>query len=649
MAANQTNSDTNGDNEQVSKQPVFVSQSRSAATKVKTKKGPKTREATSNVLKRLTEIAKSGISKPDVYRAAFRCLAEHFGANYGLFFARFGATEVQDDYTNDDRCPEDILSVADAMVTEAEAESRANVRLFAQPDERTIAVLSAPLYNGSAQVGTMCLATRIRANKDARVLLSELLSLIAFIGSLNHASTATSSTGFNATDKAFQRVLKYGSVTEFAFSLVNTVATKLSCQQVAFGMMENQQAKVLSISGLDHFSRSSHGVVAIQQAMEECADAGEAIHYCVANSSVANTENQSFLLHRQWHRAANNSSLLSIPMQLNGKAPLAVISLQRSVDRPFTDLEIETITNLVGPFAPAVHLLERSSRGYFAQFKESFAQTKQYFLAPDRIGRKIAGLALALAFLFFVFGWIPHRITVPCQVQPFAVNHVSAPYQASLREVLVKDGAKVIAGQIIARLDARPLQLERERLLSEIATHRIDMDRGLAARNVSEAALAATSLEAAEMQLQLTDDRISKADIVAPVDGVVIRGGLDQRVGQLLEFGEPLVEIGQVESISVRLDIPEELAHFVEVGDEGRFASFARPGKRLNFQIERITPVAVVENDKNVFFANAELESAPDWILFGMEGTAKVKAGWRPTWWLATHGLVNRIRMALWF
>ena len=244
---------------------------------------------------------------------------------------------------------------------------------------------------------------------------------------------------------------------------------------------------------------------------------------------------------------------------------------------------------------------------------------------------------------------MPHKITVPCHVQPVAINHVSAPYQASLRDVLVKDGTQVTAGQVIARLDARPLELERERLLSEIATHRIDMDRGLAARDVSEAALAAASLEAAEMQLRLTEDRIAKSEITAPVDGVIIRGELDQRVGQLLEFGEALVEIGQADSMSVRLDIPEELAHFVEVGDEGRFASFARPGKRLNFQIERLIPVASVENDKNVFFADANLETAPDWVLFGMEGTAKVKAGWRPTWWLATHGLVNRIRMALWF
>ena len=145
-----------------------------------------------------------------------------------------------------------------------------------------------------------------------------------------------------------------------------------------------------------------------------------------------------------------------------------------------------------------------------------------------------------------------------------------------------------------------------------------------------------------------TEDRILNAEIVAPIDGVVIRGELDQRVGQLLEFGEQLLEIGQVESMSVRLDIPEKMAHFVEVGDEGRFASFARPGKGLDFQIGSINPVAMVENDKNVFFADADLESAPNWILFGMEGTAKVKVGWRPTWWIATHGLIARIRMALW-
>lgn len=597
--------------------------------------------SSASILQDLSDLHARKSTKAEYYRSAFLLLAEHFHATYGLLHARVEATEVQQEYRSEESCPDDILALADAIIIEAEAESRANVRLFAQPSAATIAVMSAPIYAGAEQIGTLCLATRVSANKLARALLSELIALLAFLASQHQHNRASS----DATQRALHKIVQYESVQEFAYSLVNSIATKFGCEQVAFGILKDQQARVLAISGLDRFSRSSHGVVAIQQAMEECSDAAQVIH---CQRDVESAPNGTFLLHRQWHRAANQASLLSVPLQFGENTILAVVSLQRNAERPFSDHEVQSIQQLLVPFAPAVHLLEKSQRGILATLRESITKLRTAVLAPQKIGRKIVALVTVAAAIFFVFGWLPFRVCVPCHIAPVAINHVSMPFQATLQEVFVEDGATVRQGQVLAKLDARPLELERQRLLAEISMHQIDMDASLSDRNVGAASVASATLMAAKQQLRIAEDRISKAEVVAPVSGVVIRGNLDQRIGQLLPFGDPLIEIGETNGMNVRLAIPEHLVHFVEVGDAGQFVSLSHPGRRIGFEVERITPMSVVENEKNVFTADGTMVGSPAWTRFGMEGTAKISTGWRPVWWIATHGMVNRIRFALW-
>jgi len=84
---------------------------------------------------------------------------------------RVGAQTLQDEYVHEGRSPEDVMAVVDAMTIEAEAEQRANVRLFGKDRDNQSAVLSAPIYAGTGQIGAICLATSNETNRDARTLL----------------------------------------------------------------------------------------------------------------------------------------------------------------------------------------------------------------------------------------------------------------------------------------------------------------------------------------------------------------------------------------------------------------------------------------------------------------------------------------------
>ncbi len=80
----------------------------------------------------------------------------------------------------------------------------------------------------------------------------------------------------------------------------------------------------------------------------------------------------------------------------------------------------------------------------------------------------------------------------------------------------------------------------------------------------------------------------------------------------------------------------------------GTLASVAHPGDYIEFEVERINPVAEVVDQKNVFEVRVHLLQTRPWLRPGMKGVAKVEVGRRTYASLWTRKAVNWVRMKLW-
>ena len=171
------------------------------------------RQSQSNVLQEISQLVREDIPKQEFYRQSFRLIAKHFRAQYGVLNVRLGASTLQDEYIAEEHCAQDVMAVVDAMTIEVEAEERSNVRLFKKEPGKNIAVLSTPIFAGPSQVGSLCMATTTPAGKEARLLLSELIALIAFVGSQQSTDEQTvkrSVAGSSGINRALQKAAKYG-------------------------------------------------------------------------------------------------------------------------------------------------------------------------------------------------------------------------------------------------------------------------------------------------------------------------------------------------------------------------------------------------------------------------------------------------------
>ena len=84
------------------------------------------------------------------------------------------------------------------------------------------------------------------------------------------------------------------------------------------------------------------------------------------------------------------------------------------------------------------------------------------------------------------------------------------------------------------------------------------------------------------------------------------------------------------------------------MGQAGTLTLSALPRQQFSLAVERITPMATPGDARNFFRVEARLEKPSELLRPGMEGVGKIEAGNRSLLWIATHTLVDWLRLLAW-
>jgi multidrug resistance efflux pump len=197
-------------------------------------------------------------------------------------------------------------------------------------------------------------------------------------------------------------------------------------------------------------------------------------------------------------------------------------------------------------------------------------------------------------------------------------------------------------------LDDRDLRLEQTRLTSEREQLTRKHRQALAAQDRATMAVIAAQINQTEAQLSLVTDRLARATLVAPFDGIVISGDLSQLLGTPVELGKVLFQIAPLDAYRVILQVEERDIAYLALGQRGELTLSGIPDQRMDLAVEQITPVSTSQDGRNFFRVEARLQRASDRVRPGMEGVGKVISGERKLIWIWTHSLIDWLRLTAW-
>ncbi len=439
------------------------------------------------------------------------------------------------------------------------------------------------------------------------------------------------------------RVGRYRDSRQFAFALVNSIASRFDCEQVAMGLVRNRRLIVDAISGSDTLKANSPGVIDIQQAMEECRDSTQTIVFQPEGQAP---KQKSLPIHIRLG-AASQCAVCSIPL-LAGDDCIAVLTLKRPRKLGFPQATVDELEKTLKPFGPAIEMAIRGDLSLLDHFRHGIQLTLPAIIHPKTKLGRVARNVLTCAALVALFGWLPYEPLTTAVLVPGDLTQTIAAFDMQLVEAPVRSGQRVTRGQLLARFDTRQLELDRERLRSQFDQAEIEVRKSLAKGDVATASLAKSNATIFATQLAAVEQKIAQCIIVAPEDGMVMEAELHQKIGQTFAQGAPLVSFARLGTWQLELHIPEHQTPHFATQQQGYFAPTSNPGQRLKFTIENVRGSAELIQGKNVFVATAKVDGNPDFLRQGMEGLASTHTGWKPIPWIACHRLIEYCRASFW-
>jgi multidrug resistance efflux pump len=223
-----------------------------------------------------------------------------------------------------------------------------------------------------------------------------------------------------------------------------------------------------------------------------------------------------------------------------------------------------------------------------------------------------------------------------------------APFDGFIKVAPVRAGDTVRTGDLLAALEDRDLVLdrfkwraERDKLVQKQREERAKHDR-------TNLVISDFQIGEAQSQLALAEEKLSRARIVAPFEGVVVSGDLSQMLGSPVEKGKLLFEIAPLQSYRVIIHVDERDVRYVAEGQRGTVAFAGIPWLPLPMLVTKITPVTVAEEARNTFRIEARLIELNPKLRPGMEGVAKIETGQRSIVWIWTRAVIEWVRLAAW-
>jgi len=578
--------------------------------------------------------------------AAVECL----GAVTGVMSFALGPEEFELEIEESPKGADAWVPTLNSAVLECRSHAHTVARVFgSKTTAPEFAVIACPLdTSGGDPFGAIAVLARCKDAAHAERLQLHLRSAaILASGMIIRSAQKRHSVEMDDFARVFSRAGQFKSVYEFAFAITNSANQRFGCEQTALGIMRGKKLKLMCISGLDSIKQRSPGVHNIEQAMAECFDARQPIVEQSRDRWEGSDVAAHGMLHQHWRAACAGACVASIPI-FAGEDLIAVMSLRRVSEEPFDTDEIGAVQKLLTPLGSVIPLIENSTRSLPGHAKKSVRTGASWLLRPKSFTKKIVLAACLGGAIWFGGSSSTYRVTTPGTVRAKYEHVIAASLTARVRDVLVRSGELVIAGQPLVEFDSSMLMVQRRGLVSEIQGADIRITEAIANQDPATASVARAEKDVLLVRLEGIDAQIDGASVLAPVAGIVIGPELSNLKGRVVAEGEPILTIADQSSLVVELRVPESRVTDMTNGAPLRFASHARPEDAGDSTLTQISSVAVDRNGRQVFIAESPVPEGQSWLRPGMEGVAIIDAGTHPRWWITFHRLIDTARLKFW-
>ncbi len=447
--------------------------------------------------------------------------------------------------------------------------------------------------------------------------------------------------------------LRHGKFQQALFEVANELRQRFAGSRVAIGLARHATVKVLALSEAATFEKHTAIVKAYTRAMEEVYDHGKPVCVSTRNRS-ADTQSAQHAQEEPPHpqhlallACSGDTDVLSYPL-IHGTRCIGVLVVEKSAESGFGAADLawmEAFAALLTPIVDQRRAAERSAAGRMLDEGRTLLNK---FFGPRHLVWKAAGSLTLLVLAVLVLVQMEYRVGAKTVIEGEVQRVAAAPFEGFIGASFVRAGDTVKKGQVLAQLDDRDLKIEQVRWASERDQYDNKLREAMASSDMTALQVLGAQLRQSQAQLALVTEKIERAHLTAPYDGLVVSGDLSQQIGSPVETGKKLFEIAPLQSYRVILQVDEREIRHVMPDQRGQMVITGIASDPLPLHVLKVTPVATAQDGKNFFRVEARLERTSALLRPGMEGVGKIEVGRRRLWWILTHSFTDWLTLSLW-
>ncbi len=451
-----------------------------------------------------------------------------------------------------------------------------------------------------------------------------------------------------------------------AMNLCNELATRTGALRVALGWVKGVKIKVKALSHTEKFDKKQELIVQLEKAMEECLDQEEPVRYDPGGRCTGNVSRAA----QELSRAQGGNIVMSMPLR-HREDIVGVLTVEWAGGTQVDEGDEAGVAVSAELLAPQLYDRYQNDRFIITKLGHSITHVAKLTVGPKYTGTKLL-IALGISLVLFVCLFKPmYHVRSAVVLNAMDKRTISAPWDGRIDQVLKRPGEVVKEGEVIARLRTAELVVKREEAQARVHKAQVAADKARNERKPAEQRISEWERDEAQRQVDLLDRYIAMADLKSPMDGVLLKGDLMDRVGMPAKEGEPLFEVAKSDgkdpgrlALEAELQVSDhdiqDLAEAVHKRQEalkrgekvddydGELATTSFPSEGFKFVVTRIVPVGEPKEGENVFKVYATIQDPAAWMHPGLAGDARVNIEKRTLVWMWTHRLIDWIKLKLW-
>ncbi len=482
-----------------------------------------------------------------------------------------------------------------------------------------------------------------RSESALRELIQQLGWGIGWLEALARRKTFTSKARLVTVLELIATSLQHERFQAAATAVVTELATTFGCERVSIGFMNGRHIQLRALSHSAAFAKKTNLVRAIEGAMDEAADQLATVVFPAPKDGPF----QVTRAHAELLQQHGTGAVCTIPLTA-GTRVLGALVLELPTGAEFDARTVELCEHAALLVGPMLDVKRKEDRWLITKAVDSGTTHIGHLIGPRHIALKLWALLIAAVVTFFAVAEGDYVITADANLEGSVQRAVTAAMQGYIVEARVRAGDVVRKGDVLAVLDDRDLRLERQKLISQSAQQVSERRQAVAEGNRAKARILDAQAGQVRAQMALVDEQVGRTRLIAPFDGVVVKGDLSQSLGAAVERGNALFELAPLDSYRVIMKVDERDIGAVQVGQTGRLALTSMPNEAISVVIQKITPVSVVDQGRNFFRVEAGATGDIAKLRPGMEGVGKIDIDQRKLLWIWTHKLTHWLRMWVW-